>query len=338
MHPVVPLLFAVLTACPAQPGFEGSRLSVELPRIPVWPPDGRHPAEFADQHVFFDEKTREIVVSIPSRPGSNESDILERQQLSIGVCPSVSLKAGKTMSPDGKQILYFYSYTFANHRIAKQALGTITLGVPLPGVSLSLAGPHDWGAEAWEPTASILAGRLQEETEAWGKGQRERIQKMTTRTQARWFAKLSDFTIAPGRSLSPFTIQTNARPGVLAAYFRGNVYPISTREEWDIKVSGQLATLNDDENDSVSMPLLGPKFPPETTSQTIAKDYLASIDRLVKEGKLSAESSFIREAVGKLTGLAAAAPGVRRSPTVWRARPVLGLESELALGMQLSLE
>jgi Arc/MetJ-type ribon-helix-helix transcriptional regulator len=336
MHPLVPLAFSVALACPPGPGFNNARLTVALPPVPAWQSLQR--AELTGQHVFIDERTRDIIVSIRYPKDSGKTDVFESQQFSIGVCPSDSIKVTKARSAENNQLFYFYEYRVGNLRTATQNLRVFFLLIPRSGVTILPTPPRDWRAEVWNPSDSVIAGESRQDSTAWGMEQGRRIQRLMSQTQIRWSAPLADFAIAPGHDGGPFLIRTDARPGIVSGYFRGSVFPLTSREEWDIQVSVQLASLGNELNSSISMPILGPKFPPAATSEAIAKDYVASIDRLIKEGKLSSDSIFIKEAVSKLTEWAGSSDTTRPARAAWRSKPMPGLESEILLGIQLSLE
>ena len=103
---------------------------------------------------------------------------------------------------------------------------------------------------------------------------------------------------------------------------------------------GQLSSFTHAENNSISMPLLGPKFLPSVADQLIADDYLKSIDRLLQEGKLTKDSAFVQEAMEILKAVAnsnkgAAIPGLAIK---WRTSPESALERDIRLGISICLE
>ena len=314
--------------------------------MPIWPADGRHPSGKKDQHVYFDERTNEVVVSILAgtinEGGPPTSiDFVERQQLNIAVCPFIAASGvAKETSLMAGTGIYNYSYTFGNGAGARQDIGSVTLA-GMAGMSITT--PRGWGSSAVE-RASAPENLLRYENISWGPSQVARLRSMSTERRITWFARASDSAIAPDATLGPFTIQANARPGILKAYFRGVVprgsIPISGRSTWDMKTYGQLGSLNNFENNSISTPLLGPKFLPSVADQLIADDYLKSIDRLLQEGKLTKDSAFVQEAMEILKAVAnsnkgAATPGLAIK---WRTSPESGLERDIRLGISICLE
>jgi hypothetical protein len=172
-------------------------------------------------------------------------------------------------------------------------------------------------------------------TSSWGEAQRHRIEQGLLKRRITWMAVFSDSTIDPGKALGPFGLAAKALPGIVTAYFQGSPPNVPSRSEWPLEVSGLLVTFNFPENNSLSLPTVGPKFDPKTEKTAIARDYLVNMEALIKSGTLLETSVFVREALDNLTSIGASS---QAKPMRWRSKPGTKLEQHIFLGIQMSLE
>jgi hypothetical protein len=174
-------------------------------------------------------------------------------------------------------------------------------------------------------------------TLTWGEAQRARIQRIASFRNINWWAITDDSpVIAPGTSMEPFSFKTTARPGIVRPFFQGAPGMFGLRTESPQEVRDQVVTFTFVENNSVSVPTVGPKFDSSVDSALIARDFLNSIEALVKNGDLGEASEFLTEARSLLATFSR--PGtLTRGPVKWVSKPDTVLEQQIQMAIVLSL-
>jgi hypothetical protein len=204
----------------------------------------------------------------------------------------------------------------------------------------SLVPPRVWGASRWEMPEQWVA-RSEEALGGWGfwpQEYRERIKSRMVRRKIDWFSKWDTARIEPNGMPGEMEIVSVNRPGLITAYFQGTYLASTPDENMPVAVGSLLSSLSQVENQSVSLPIVAPKFPPAVAKTVIAQDFLDQIRALIAENELSAASAYI---VGLRAVLEAYVKGEDRSATErFRSlsrRPGNELERQIHLAVNLSL-
>lgn len=339
---VTPLLLLAFLPCSLNSDVEAatSRLRVELPPVSAYPPDGKIPAELKDRFVFLDEDSGDLVVAYPPGLDSENPDLGQETQeprvtgqmkLAISTCPSLGVVIQE--ADDGQSRGYDYRYRLRNRSEGRQPISKWVM--PLSGQEPigSMVSPREWGIE--ESQESDMPAVL-EASAAWGDTYREELQRSMLRRVIRGWAQRSRSLLEPGTVLEPFGFTTEARPGIVRMYIQGSPYGLSTRSSWPGSVKDQLWAFGFEENNSLSISTIGPKFSPDADQASIASDFLDSIRELIEHGELSGESKFIQEALGRLETLAEGDINVGELAP-WSAEPGTDFEIEIRSAIRLSL-
>lgn len=317
------LVFAAASCMGAcQPNNSG--LAIELPRLPVYPKDGRIPPALKDRFVFLNEQdNNEAIVTLPSNDTNAARTIAEKITLKIGICPSLTVGITKT---DGS---FNYEYRLANLKGAKQTLGTWVLPLPFKTSAEVIASPGGWRGSEANPDESIQAGNLRAITGSGDQGRAQLLRATMIKRKIDWFSQ-NDPGVARNAVLGLYKVRSKALPGIVVSYFEGDSL-IGADSSWPPNVLDQLLALNWTENDSVSLLTIGPKFDPNLSRSAIAKDYLGVIDGAIKQKRIRT-SAFLVEAISRLTVMSS---GGRVTP--WASKPVTPLEKQIFLRIELSL-
>lgn len=319
-------------------GFGGS--TVHFPPIPVYVRGQEAAAIKAGHYVLRDMATNELVIAYPANldtPGfeQNPGPIRSwRLTLGLSVEPSLSL----TIEEGARAGVYTYRYVVRNGQGARQGISYIVFEMPLLNGVESLVSPRGWGVSRWEIPEELVA-RREEALGGWGfwpEEYRERTKGRMVRKMIDWFSKAG--TIGPNGTLDGMGIVSVNRPGLVTAYFRGIYIPSTPDENVPAAVGSLISSLHQVENQSVSLPIVAPKFPPAVAKTAIAQDFLDKIRALMAEKELSAASTYI----GALRSvLEAYLKGEERSATErFRSlspRPGNELERQIHLAVNLSL-
>ncbi len=336
----MPLLLLAFLPCSLNSDAEAAalRLRVELPPVPAYPPDGKIPAELKDRFVFLDEDSGDLVVSFP--PGLDSENLEETQEprvtgkmrLAISTCPSLSVVIQEVDNVQSRG--YEYRYRLRNRNEGRQPISKWV--IPLSGKESieSLVSPREWGVKEWEELDMQAA--LEGKSASWGDTYREELQRSMIDRRIRGWAQRSRSLLEPGNALEPFGFTTEARPGIVRAYIQGSPYGLSTRSSWPLPVRHQLWGFGFEENNSLSISTIGPKFSPDADPASIASDFLDSILELIEHGELSGESTFIQEALARLETLAEGDINVGELAP-WSAEPGTDFETEILSAIRFSL-
>jgi len=99
--------------------------------------------------------------------------------------------------------------------------------------------------------------------------------------------------IAPGTSVTGYTLVSSYGPGFTTAFFQGGK-PLGTRGDLPVAVIKELAPLMKIDVNSRATVTIGPRFAKETSRAIIAGEYRTGIQTLVKEGVLDHQSGFVQ--------------------------------------------
>jgi hypothetical protein len=270
--------------------------TVHLPPIPAYVRGQESAAIQADHFVLRDMATDELVIVHPANfdtlgweqnPGPMKS---RRLPLGLGVEPSLSVR----IQTGDRAGVYTYRYTIRNGPGALRGISQVVFDMPAMAGIESAVAPRGWGVSRWEIPEEMVAGR-EDALGGWGswpKEYRERIKSRMVRKMIDWFSKPG--RIDPNGTLAGMEIVSVNRPGLITAYFR-STYIATMYDDTPDVVGPLLASLHYVENNSVSLPIVAPKFPPAVAKTSIAQDFLDQIQVLIAEKELSAASTYIGE-------------------------------------------
>src|SRR3989442_6107969 len=246
-----------------------------LSPIPAWPSDGNIPDHLRNNYVFLGPRVGEVTVSYPASldDASQTGRKTFTFELHNLVDPSFSVDI--TRDPGG---VYTYNYFLRNGVAAKQAIRTWSLVGPANDSSLKASFPG-WSATKI-PTARARQIALPNVSQLGA----EVI-----------FYSGAGNDIQPGSSLlDRFHVTSDYSPGFTSAFVRsGSAFDLPS--EMPTPVGDQIGVLAKPEWDSQVVVILGPRFPLGSSVQAIAADFHIGITRLIRNGKLSGDSPFVKQ-------------------------------------------
>jgi hypothetical protein len=322
------------------------RLRVELPPVPAYPPSGEIPEELHERLVYLDEETGELVLSFPLYPafeglGPGQEliggRVVEKAPLGIASCPSLNVAIYQPGDPQSRG--YVYRYRIQNLVHGRQSIGQMLLPVPLKQQDMPLSGlvrPYGWGVDDWELPESQVGQQVKAMSSSWGEAYRREARHSMLHRRINWHAQLTKYRLARGKTLEPFGFTTEARPGIIRAYVVGRPSLISTKANWVWELREQLWAFKFDENNSLSISTIGPKFSPDADKRLIALDFLGSLEELIRTGELEGESPFIREVLPLLETVTGDG-GDAVEAADWPSEAETDFEAEILMALRLSL-
>ena len=315
------ILFALALLFAGTLCLQGQARQVHAAQIlpaPIYPPDGIIDQQFADQFVFFDYQTRDLVLAYPPVPGAPR--IVHRIELPTGVAPEISVTVSK--EPTGG---YRYSYVVANGPTSRQPIRTWFLSVPRP--------------EAPDPTKPIPQD--EDQGRAWG-------QSFYSYRPDEWAVR---FDSRPEAPLSPnqstvFVVDNDNRPGLVSAYFQGTVSSVNViPDDLPQAARQQLERLQGLEHNSKAIWTIGPKYGETVSSIEIAADFHFAFALLVRQRALDQDSPFVKAVSARLDEFIRRARPQDDPPPVGEPFPPIeqapnslsNVERQLDLALKLSL-
>lgn len=256
-------------------GFQGQAREIQamiLP-APIYPPGGFIDQRFAEQFVFFDHETRDLVLAYPPVPGSPR--VVHRLELPTHVAPEILATVSK--EPTGG---YRYDYVVANGPTSRQPIRTWFLSVPPP--------------VAPDPTKAVP--RDEDQGRAW-------VQSFYSYRPGEWAVR---FDSRPEAPLSPnqstvFVVDNDNRPGLVSAYFQGAVSSVNViPDDLPQAARQQLERLQGLEHNSKAIWTIGPKYGETVSSIEIAADFQFAFTRLVRQRALDRDSPFVNAVSARL--------------------------------------
>jgi hypothetical protein len=293
---------------------QGQYRSQQYEQLPLWPKDGIIPNSLQQNYVFRDENTAEIVVSFPGdEPAGPRTVYRYRPQ------NQVEPHVGVTISRDSEGH-FRYLYTVENAPTARQGVDIWSVVSPGPDSDIIVDHPS-WAkvrARGSHAKQAALPGLAEGEYIDW----------------------VSDKAgvIAPGTSVTGFSLVSSYSPGFTTAFFQGGK-PLGTKGDLPVAVVRQLAPLMKIDVNSRPAVTIGPRFAKGTSRAIIAEEYRSGIQTLVKEGVLDRQSGFVQNVTAILAACGnSAAPCLSQAQTSW-LESVKGSreESEIAAALVLSL-
>lgn len=266
----LPLLFSIMS-----PRLAGQTESAEIlwGDVGLYPPDGNIDRDLADRQrsVFFDTKTRDIVLAYRAAPGLPRTVL--RIEMPIHVAPIVAA----TVSPTAEGA-YRYRYLVANGPAARQSI-------------------HRWFLDAAHPKAPDPMKPILRNEAGWERSP-------YARRRGGWTIR---FDSRPARPLAPnrtnrFVLDDEDRPGFVEARFQGDTaaldslpddVPQAVREQLQ-----KLLRMNGLEYRTVWT--LGPRYTKMDSAFGIAADFLTRLRMLADQGVLDGNSPFVRAAMARL--------------------------------------
>ena len=266
----LPLLFLSL---PPRLAGQAESAGILLGDVGLYPPDANIERDPADRHrsVFFDTKTRDIVLAYRAAPGLPRT--VRRIEIPIHVAPIIVSIVSQT--PQGG---YRYRYLVANGPAAKQAIHRWFLDVPRP--------------KAPDPTKPI--------PQAEGAWERSPY----SRRPGEWTIRFDSRPAKPlaANRTARFVMDDEDRPGFIEARFQGDTaaldslpgdLPQAVREQLQ-----ELLRINGLEYRTVWT--LGPRYAKWDPAFAIAADFLTKLRMLADQGVLDGNSPFVRAAAARL--------------------------------------
>lgn len=254
--------------------------AVLLP-VPGYPPDGRIPDALKDQFVFLDTQTFDLVLAYPpagplGRGEGASARTIRRLELPRHVLPAITASVTKTQAGT-----YQYTYSVRNGTGARQAIRRWYLSVPAP--------------EAPNPLAANPAAAAMSQDDGWTGG-------YYSFRPGEWAVRWESDTkrrLSPGPTKS-FVITDKNGPGIVLAYFQGDVPTAGLPADLPQAALTQLAAVQRLEFSSAAVLTIGPKFDARTSKLIIAGDFHLALSRLVRGGALDEDSPFVKGALSQL--------------------------------------
>ena len=324
--------------------------------VPVWPEDGKIPAELEGQYVFMTREQDALMVVLPESPGGDMRGPKKAVHISLHnqQIPSVtfsikelppsewsftlpSLSGPRKGTPpldfpslvqletDGK---YLYQYAVWNGEAAKDTIGLWSL-VLAPETAARLihksVGEHEPWLSSWLAVSRSLTPWRQVELPGTPNG-----------ASAYWMVRAASVRVAPGESLGGFEVQSDRKPGFTTAYFS-----VSTRDDENVldvealpqEVSDQLGLLYDLHLRNRTTLTLGPMFAPDAPRAEIVANFRAGIARLIEKEWLDPQSPFTSEI--QQASQKALRPGAQA--VIIHSQPINELEAEIMQALRISL-
>jgi hypothetical protein len=313
--------FAVASCITAnQPNDNGA--VIELPKLPVYPADGKIPPALKNRFVFLDgQNNYKMIVTLPAK--NSTRTVVGRMTLNIGVCPSLTNEIKKNGAD------FEYEYQLTNLPAAHQPLSRWVQPLPfkVPVKLLAVARSSGWMGSEANPDESIRSRNIDYLKDVTKSVDTNRVNSVIQR-KIDWFSLVNP-GLAPGATVQPYRMRTKALPGIVVMYFEGDAVTTGN-SSWPPDMLDQVLAMYTTENDSVSLLTVGPKFDPGANRANIAKDYFTVIDGAIKQKRLRT-SPFLQEAMSRLMSGAA-------HVTPWASKPVTPLEKQISWGIELSLD
>ncbi len=239
-----------------------------------------------NQYFFLDEAAGDLVLDYPA--GLTEENfgtalagerIRERVKLAIGVRPTLETSVANDAG-------FVYRYRLGNESAATLRIGKWVLGLDFPGDAVQkTAVPAGWDFETWEVPEWSVQNRL--EVMNLIPGARPVTAADLVRRQARWWYRgLGGEPLPPGTCCLTFEIRSPNLPGIVTAYFQGTPHKVTVMSTTPPVLGDRVPAFNFIETNSVSMPVVGPKFEPSMLVETRICDIIGGVERLVRERRL----------------------------------------------------
>ena len=262
--------------------------------------------------------------------------VTDRVNLAIATCPSLSVAIYR---PGGMRTRgHVYQYRLHNGDKARIAIGAwaLPLRQSLATVPVfDLVPPYGWGADDY-PGSRYAGDRTALLSYSWGNEYRQKMRQSMIDRRIDYHAKLTDYTLEPGKSLEPYRFTTEAQPGIVRAYVEGSPSSIGFRRSWTGELRKQMMTFDCMEGNALSISTIGPKFLPDADRRWIASDFLDSLGELIRTGELPGESKFL-QAVLRGLETAAEGDGGAVDPASWPSEPETDFQAEILMALRLSL-
>ena len=284
-----------------------------VPPVPLWPPDNKPPRDLQGNYVFWDQPAHEAVVVIPGalRGEPDRATEIVRVPFKNRLDPQVAVSVSR-VDPDR----YRYVYSLANGSAAKDPVTSWTIVVP--------SNDPQFGIEA--------------RTSGWhgGKGRLETARQYALPYIAALGHPLIcsvDGQQTPGSASGQVTVVSGDKPGFVTVS-ASNYPPFQVPRDWpEVILYSQLVKLGDFAWSDIHRVTIGPRFGMDTPATAIAADFLEGLKELIRTGRLSGDSGFVRELQGTLTR-AAQDGGKIASPIA--AGPSTALEREILSAVRLT--
>jgi len=250
---------------------------VGLSSVPLWPQNGDTSQPPKGQYVFYDPHSAEYVVYYAPEVagGSSAQPTVLRFGTHSLVDPEVVFAVAPT--GDGR---FHYTYKVENGTHARQPIGRISI------LDYSDSSPQGAGAK-W--TAHVEPHK-----------ERDLGTPAVSASAIEWQSNSAAPSIAPGSAMQILTIDSTSLPGFVSMALRGdsksNEYTPDAVASLPQEVRDQLARLLNTTSDARSSMVIGPRFPRDASPSAIAQNYSFGMQRLIRRGKLDANSPFVQKA------------------------------------------
>ncbi len=279
--------------------------------VPIWPSTGIVPQELQGQHVFLDPSTNQVIVSYVDDQGSHKLVRFDREdQVDLAITAAV------TVRPDGQ---FTYDYTLQNGGRAKRPLKEWTLIVGAPTDQLTAT--H----AAWHATshASPLP----------------RPGSIRPDMALTWSGPTRAAVVPVVGALAGFRVMSTYTPGLTLAYGSALVptpYAVAAAQAFPTVVAQQLTPIVNPTWNAAQVLTIGPKYSPSDPKGLIAMDFHRSLNQLIVNQLLKADSPFVSGALAALeTFMLNTESGSPALEFLAQANP--GLEAQIAAAMAFSL-
>lgn len=244
----------------------------EFDRLPLWPGTEQLPKELANKNVFRDLMTMEVVISFPAdRDGSSGKRTTYRYRPQNQVDPHIDVDM---ISRTDGRIQYLYGVT--NGAKGREPIDVWTLVGPSSDHSQDLQIDHlRWGKVHMKGTNTKQA--------AFPEAPSGDALMFSSHTA-------QGLDIPAGKRTRGFTVSSSCLPGITTAYVQGGK-PLMTNGDLPSFVMDQLRPIMRLEESRKLVLTIGPRFPPNTPRNVIARDYLLGVQRMIERRDLQ-ENEF----------------------------------------------
>lgn len=255
---------------------------IEIPRLR----EGAIPKDAsANAYMFLEEETPSLWLAYPGDlsyenfgKGRGAEPLMSRVQLAIGVRPVV---ATRVIPIDGG---FRYEFEVGNEAGAVQGIAHWCLSLTATDHVRQLDGPGAWNF------------RTHAEPEGWDENTLSVINmipgtpKLTVsdliRAEAKWWYLSTTAVVEPGGEPKTFSLESTWLPGLVTAYFQGKPYKAWTDASVPEVLGNLVPAFNSFETNSVSLPVLGPKYEPAVPARVRVCSFLADLRDLMRGGRL----------------------------------------------------
>jgi hypothetical protein len=297
----------------------GIKTVASLSPVPLWPQDGDITRLPKGQYVFYDPPSGEYVVYYAGNTTNSQS--AQPTLLRFGTHALVDPKTEFAVASTDNGA-FRYTYNISNGSNARQAIQRMSMLIYSD--STPRTSQATWTANVGSSTVRDIAAPT-----------------MSAAT-IDWTPNASSQSIAPGNTVTGFTVDSTSRPGFTTVVFRGatqsSEYSPAAVASLPNDVQEQVAHVFKTAWDTKTGLVIGPRFSKDASQSEIAQNFLFGIQSLIRDEKLDSSSPFIQSTVRLLSAqLESSDPVAKNANNLMLSEAKTGLEAMIANALQTAL-